>query len=139
MNSVSSLVASDFAGCGVLSVELESLRSVSLGSSGLRKWDGGGEFWVRKRRGGFVVRCGGDERSGSKSRTGAQRIERAQEATKRRAATRASRKLYSRPLLTSLHARINQNHWVSALEVRLSSQTVSYVSKFFLPPSYAQS
>lgn len=120
MNSVSSLVASDFAGCGVLGVELESLRSVSLGSSGLRKWDGSGEFWVRKRRGGFVVRCGGDERSGSNSqpaRTGAQRIERAQEATKRRAATRASRKLYSRPLLTSLHARINQNHWVSALEV----------------------
>ncbi|KAG0583457.1 hypothetical protein KC19_3G137500 [Ceratodon purpureus] len=145
MTLVSSLVVSDshpmsfsklgFSGSGVFGsdVELCSVRfvgGVSSRSVLLKRDRDGGEMWVWKGRGGVLVRCGGDEGSdssvgeaGSKRRpartdySGAQRIERAQEATKRRALARGSRKLYTRSLLVSLHERIKQNHWVPALEV----------------------
>lgn len=79
-------------------------------------------------RRGRVIRCAMDEstapdyrlrESGTKRRnySGPQRIERAQEATKRKALAKTSRKLVIRPLLLALHERIRQNQWPPALEV----------------------
>lgn len=155
MSFVSSLVGSDlhlstlrFSACGILrsSVELSVLRSVSVGSrrSVLCTWGrNGGEFWVWEGKGRVFVWCGGDEseksslgESGSERRpakmaySGVQRIERAQEATKRRAMARGSRKLYSQSLLVSLQERIKQNHWVPALEVCFHHSLLPRVSKY---------
>lgn len=109
--------------------ELGFFRSASIISSksALRKGD---ELWPSKARRGSFIRCGVDgtpdsslQGPGTKRRisktaySGAQRIERAQEATNRRALAKGSRKLSSRPLLISLHERIRQNQWVPALKV----------------------
>lgn len=83
----------------------------------------GSEWWPWR---GSVVRCGGEKPPDSTSEpgtsqrpayTGSQRIERALEASKRRAANRSTRTVASRPLIASLNERIRQNQWLPALRV----------------------
>lgn len=80
------------------------------------------KLWPWKAWRVSFIRCAVDETPDPNTKrrasySGAQRIERSLEATKRRSRDRHARSFPSRPLLISLHERIRQNQWLPALRI----------------------